>query len=769
MNSALRYGKLAFLMIYKGTSLFFVTVFKPSFHQQDHYEPDLSWNKPVDTEDYDLAWIPKNSPTTTTSGSPVFPSSGIRSTAADSGLWQITADPVPWVRSTQHSQVLSHSEETAHHRTLTRPPEVMRGSSDFSSSAPFYSTTQGAFISTATAPNTRTEVLPGGSGSDDYSEVPGSVSTTNPTFTDVSSATSEFSTIGESSTTSSSAETDQGVVHPVDKETTTHRDMFAEREDSPEDQDEILTSQAVTHRPTGHVPHFSPTTGSVQLSGGLLQTTYPLSNGERLSVLPYSSFTSSPLCDTADPGLAPSTCLHDPPSSSRPLLSTAASDSRHVAATDSASPPTPSLIASTLPHLPPPLHPQSETNPVSSGFGFDDSDSSGEMFSGSYGDPSLFNTPPLQNTPPGTTFTSEPSASSWDPSLSTVSLSFSLQPSVLLTNDFSFSISTPDLSQSFSAGFEDSRFATGSTIESFLPEGSGDGFPLASDVDPICGCSLEPSVPSPWLHTSPHVPSSGWDSVSLALSPSVPSASSAGTDGLPHSLVVSRVLSSDQPLVSHSSISPSLSSSHSHVPQVTYTDLPVSVSATAGISEFLPSSPILSLLTPAPEAWVLDASSSASGSALFPESQEGVDQEWDRVQISGSGESGFPYSTKATNTDSPSATSGSGQNPDDLDERSSAFYFESESRSTAEVGDTVTPPATVVTSVFPWPLGGEEESGSGQGENETSSDFSISERTERESEEEEPVAGKRVTHCGQKGVTPGVNPPSTFNKTSSHI
>ncbi|TMS06001.1 Receptor-type tyrosine-protein phosphatase zeta [Larimichthys crocea] len=160
----------------------------------------------------------------------------------------------------------------------------------------------------------------------------------------------------------------------------------------------------------------------------------------------------------------------------------------------------------------------------------------------------------------------------------------------------------------------------------------------------------------------------------------------------------------------------------------------------------LSSSPSASPFSPTPEGQALDTSSSASGSALFPDSLEGVDQEWDRVQTSASGESVSPYSTKVTSTIPPSATSESGQTPDDLDERSSAFYFESESGSatTLEVGDTVMPTIPPVTSASPWSLGGEEDSGSGQGDslydNETSSDFSISDRTERESEEEEPVA-----------------------------
>uniref|UniRef100_A0A8C4FE17 protein-tyrosine-phosphatase n=1 Tax=Dicentrarchus labrax TaxID=13489 RepID=A0A8C4FE17_DICLA len=312
----------------------------------------------------------------------------------------------------------------------------------------------------------------------------------------------------------------------------------------------------------------------------------------------------------------------------------------------------------------------------------------------------------------------------------------------------------------------------GKSDRSFLPEVSGDGLPLTSDMDSMCGCSLEPSASSSWLHASPHVslPSSAWDSASLELYSSVgfPSASGVGIDDLLNSLSVagSDGLSLDQPLHSHRAVSPSLSSSHSHLLQVTYSDLPVSVAPTAsGVrnpwfstsdgnsalqTSALPPSPTVSPFTPTLEGQALDTSSSASGSALFPDSQEGIDQEWDRVQTSASGESVFPYSTKVTNTIPPSKTSESGQTPDDLEERSSAFYFESESGSaiTSEVGGTVTPTLPAVTSASPWSLGGEEESGSGQGEglydNETSSDFSISERTERESEEEEPVAGKKA-------------------------
>uniref|UniRef100_A0A672H0Z9 protein-tyrosine-phosphatase n=1 Tax=Salarias fasciatus TaxID=181472 RepID=A0A672H0Z9_SALFA len=135
-------------------------------------------------------------------------------------------------------------------------------------------------------------------------------------------------------------------------------------------------------------------------------------------------------------------------------------------------------------------------------------------------------------------------------------------------------------------------------------------------------------------------------------------------------------------------------------------------------------------------------SDSASGSALLPDSQEGVDQEFERAESSSSWESTLPSSTRSTPSES-------GQSPDDLDlENSSAFYFESGSgsASTPEAARPTPTAATAVTSAVspPWSLGREEESGSGQGDglydNETSSDFSISERTERESDEE-PVAG----------------------------
>lgn len=375
-----------------------------------------------------------------------------------------------------------------------------------------------------------------------------------------------------------------------------------------------------------------------------------------------------------------------------------------------------------------------------------------------------------------TTVTAQPFL---DPSTASLSLSPTLQPSVFVSSDYTLSGVTPGLSSSVTGGSDDSRYATGTTIESFLSEFSGDGFTFASNDVPVCGCSLEPSTLPSLLHASPDVPlsSSVWD-LDLYSSVGFSSDFGVGVD-VRHSVSVvgSNVLLTDEPLLSHSAVSTSSSFLHSQLLRATHSDLPVSVAATGSdvrtpgfsasdgnsvlhISGLL-SSPTSSPYTSTTEGQMLDMSSSASGSALFPDSQEGVDQEWDRVQTSGSGEGSVTYSTQVAYTSPTSTTSESGQNPDDLDEiSSSAFYFESESGSaiTSEVGSTTSPTVPAMSSPSPWSLGGEEESGSGQSEslydNETSSDFSISERTERESEEEEeePVAGKKAANVGGGGV-----------------
>ncbi|XP_007541726.1 receptor-type tyrosine-protein phosphatase zeta isoform X3 [Poecilia formosa] len=160
----------------------------------------------------------------------------------------------------------------------------------------------------------------------------------------------------------------------------------------------------------------------------------------------------------------------------------------------------------------------------------------------------------------------------------------------------------------------------------------------------------------------------------------------------------------------------------------------------------LPFLPTTFPLTPTTEEQVLDFSSSSSGSAFFPDSQEGSDQEWDKGQTSASGVSPLPHSTKVVSTVPPFILLESGQSPDDVEEHSSAFYFESGSGSaiSPEVRGKVAPTDAEVASGSPWSLGGTDISGSGQGEglndNETSSDFTISEHTETESEEEDPVS-----------------------------
>uniref|UniRef100_A0A4W5K274 protein-tyrosine-phosphatase n=1 Tax=Hucho hucho TaxID=62062 RepID=A0A4W5K274_9TELE len=362
--------------------------------------------------------------------------------------------------------------------------------------------------------------------------------------------------------------------------------------------------------------------------------------------------------------------------------------------------------------------------------------------------------------------------------------SLSLQPSLLLSSDFSLSGATPGITDYVYGRLGDSSYATGGVIESSLSgvvDGGG-GFTVASNgVESLCTCSLDDTSSSSWLHASPHLPlpTSDWGVASLALY-----SSGSDIDHLIHSsLAGSTNPSVGQPLFSSSSSPPvpphpPLSGSHG--------DLHVSVTATPSRSKdrwvsalrtstpSSSSSPMASPVTPTftPDLQTVD--SSASGSTLSGEAQEELDEEWDRVQssASASGEGTLPYIP----TTPPSFTSEVAASPDaDNDERSSAFYFESESGSavaTETPGSTAT--VSAVTAAVPWPLGGEEQSGSGQGEspydNEMSSDFSIPERTERDSEEEEPVAGKKNIH---KGLTPhplslSILTPLTEASNSSH-
>lgn len=807
--------------------LLLVKVCKPCFYQQVKYDPDLTWDEIGQTKDYDLDWSATNLQRTTTSESPFLLLPTISTTTVESGHRKVTKDPVPPLRSTQSGQVLSNSEEMQQHSTsmwspeMTLPPET-RGRANFNANALFNltKTTKENSLYTTTAPLHRTIKIVGVHGGitlNGKGKVKGGISTTAPTVTPLkadyinrglsqqdysgkvtttTTITSEKTKEGNisqsgntatnvmshmsnvSSTTSSSTsfiqtKTDPRLARPTNKDNTTDRSLSTKPRGIPEIQTESSTSK----------PSSSPTKTSVQLSRILLQTTKPLSNGESLFVFPStsSSFTSSPLCDAVDSSCASSTCLHDP-TSSWPVLSPLDSQLTATSLSPVKDPVSQSsvftLSASTLPYLPHPSHSLSgwATDPVFPGVGFDDTDSNDDVLSGSSSNPSVFSsTPPLQALldPSAIVFTTKLSESSWDQSLSAASLSVipTLEPSVHLSSNHFLFDPTLGLSSSFSSVFDNSRYATGKTIETFLKEGSGDRFPLVSDVHALCDCSLEPSASSPWLHLlNVGFSSSARDSISLELYSSLGflSATHVDFDNFLHSLSVvgSDGLSLGQPLSSRSAILPSSSSSHSQVLQATQSDLPISVAATASaimeswfsVSSVLTPSPTASPTTLAPEGQVIDTSTSASGSGLFPDSQEGIDQEWDMVQTSTSGESMLPYSMNVISSASPSSTSEAGQTPDDLDEHSSAFYFESESSNALgfEVGDTTT---EAVTSASPWSLGREEGSSSGQSEslydNETSSDFSISEHTERELTEEEPVAGKTKqkklpVHGGQK-------------------
>ncbi|XP_039989439.1 receptor-type tyrosine-protein phosphatase zeta isoform X5 [Xiphias gladius] len=270
------------------------------FDDEGNYEPDLSWNEPVHTEDYDLAWIPTNSPRTTTPESPFLPLPGTGTTTGESVQRRTSTDPVPAVASTQSGRVLSHSEETERRSTSAQPqgvtlPPGTRGEADFSGNAPFYSgatsTTKEFSISAPTTPSyshTKTDGVPGGI------SPKGGVSTTIPTFTSaktkggkgISSYSPTTTTLrsrssGTSSTTTSSpfvrAETDRTLARPIYEDTTPERGGPPEVQTSTSQPSS--SSEAVPRSPTGpSMPNFSPATSSVRLSAVLLQTTKPVSN-----------------------------------------------------------------------------------------------------------------------------------------------------------------------------------------------------------------------------------------------------------------------------------------------------------------------------------------------------------------------------------------------------------------------------------------------------------------------------------------------------------
>ncbi|XP_075884922.1 receptor-type tyrosine-protein phosphatase zeta isoform X1 [Nelusetta ayraudi] len=659
---------------------------RDEYDSEDGYERSHSW-----TEEYSAPW---SSTATTTSGSPLRPRTDATWTRTESAA---TTDPVPLSTSRRG---LSQSEETtttataAGGSTSAGPPEVATGGTGGRSTA----------TATTTPANTRAGAVLGDP--EQSSDGPaGGASPTSPTVTALSG--------------------------PTEGTTTTDGGVSTKPHALPDAASSITgaTSKPSTAGEDGP-PGGAASTASTSVVRW--QTWRPQSNGE-----PPSASPPAPSSPPLELGHTSSTRLHDhhllATSSAWPPPLASASDSQH--ASSSLLPPPPGQDPALLPPpssspaapllLPTPVWPRPshyslpplsgwETNAVSPGGALDVSASRGPWRS-SFGSSTTHSTPPLRELlEPSAVAVAPPNA---EVSLDPVSSPPALHSSVLLhPGDLSFSAVTPGSSRSLSVGFQDWRYATGVRLESLLPEElilpevSADPPPATGDMDPLCTCSLQPSVSMSW----PRDPASSYP---------YPSASGVAPSG---SLLVSQVLVLDESVLS---VSPSASSA-------ALGDPTVSVSATAStigrswFSTALPNSGTV--------AQTLDPSSSdASGSAL-----EGVDQD----QGSASGElPSFPYSTDIPDAVSPSSSaSGSGQSPDDLEDHSSAFYFESESGSTSP--SEATP--TTVTSASSWLLGRDEESGSGQGDalfdNETSSDFSISERTDRESqeeEEEEPVAG----------------------------
>ncbi|XP_029993470.1 receptor-type tyrosine-protein phosphatase zeta isoform X4 [Sphaeramia orbicularis] len=263
------------------------------FDDEGNYEPDLSWNESVQTEDYGLAWIPTNPPRTATTESPLLPLPDVRTTAAETG-WRRTATD-PSVKSTKSVQ--SSTKETSLHSTSTRPPEVIvspetRGDNDFR--APVYSTTTTRNVQTTTTPlhsSTKTGSIVR-SPEDSTEKAKGGVSTTPSTFTSPKTKDGKTklshrttpptvaSSLSKTSSTSSSfihAVSDRGLLRPVNEDTTPASSPESGVVTKIHRETTKPASERLPHRPTtSSMPHFSTT--SIKLSGVLLQTTAPLSN-----------------------------------------------------------------------------------------------------------------------------------------------------------------------------------------------------------------------------------------------------------------------------------------------------------------------------------------------------------------------------------------------------------------------------------------------------------------------------------------------------------
>ncbi|KAJ8381672.1 hypothetical protein SKAU_G00024500 [Synaphobranchus kaupii] len=139
--------------------------------------------------------------------------------------------------------------------------------------------------------------------------------------------------------------------------------------------------------------------------------------------------------------------------------------------------------------------------------------------------------------------------------------------------------------------------------------------------------------------------------------------------------------------------------------------------------------------------------SSASGSTLYVESPEDLDQEWDRGQTVSQEAGGTLSFTLAASPTAPgpfAEVTASGADDGSGGDRSSSFYFESENGTDVVVMETKGQGTLG---------GGEEESGSGSlYDNETSSDFSIPEYAEVESEEAPEAEASNSSHESRIGL-----------------
>ncbi|XP_072291017.1 uncharacterized protein ptprz1a isoform X2 [Eucyclogobius newberryi] len=781
------------------------------FDEDDDYDPDLSWNEPVKKEDYVVALTPTKSPSTTTTEFPRVPPPGLKTTTAEP-RWRSTTTDSP--SKSTHS-IHSSSKKTTHRSTTTRPPEGAVASENrgrlhlnvpvytaatttttptrvHTTTRPWYSTSTKAdsslqspkhvtdnrsiFSTTTTAsslftsPKTKTGkgLFPANS-SKTYTDfgtttpspktrdekIPTSHTTTTETIKSSSHNASKTTSLSKTTTTSSpfvKAASDRGLLHPAKTGPKRNASMFTTTEETPAFPSENYTTHNASslqensttlHTSSTQVPSIQPTASSPSLPtsttpfGTFTDLPTSLPNGETFP----DPFPASAPCPS---DVHPSACLHDPATSAAaapslssstsfwPVLSSSVLDSQ-PALLPSQEPAPASTPATSLPH---PAYPSS----------YAETELSSLDVSVRMGDRSIFGqTPPLRDV----SDTIEPSKSNW--LFSTVSISPTLQPSVLLSSDFSLFDNTPGLSRSRG----DSRYATGSKVDSFFREISGDGIPSVSDGDTLCTCSLELSASTSWLHASSHspLPSSAWESLQVYASGGVLATPGVGPNSFTSSVSVGASL--QQSFTSHNPIVPTVSS---HLIHVSKSDLPISVTATKsgpivpsfsdGTTTQNPTFPTTPS-SPTSDVTTLDTSG-ASGSAVFPDSHEDVDQEWERIQSSASGDDLVLVPTNSSAAAPPALipSSGSGSS-DDSDDHSSAFYFETESGSTIgsqDTGSAYNPTVSMVTTVdLPQTLNsGDGESGSGQGEglydNETSSDFSLVDRSERESEEEEPVA-----------------------------